>query len=109
VRCIFCDIVDGAAPGEIIGNWGSTIALVPLNPVTPGHILILPTSHVADATENPDVTAMVMRHAAKRAQEMYPCNIITSAGAEATQTVMHLHVHLVPRRAGDGLKLPWSD
>jgi histidine triad (HIT) family protein len=35
-------------------------------------------------------------------------NLITSGGREATQTVMHAHVHYVPRRRGDGLKLPWS-
>jgi histidine triad (HIT) family protein len=37
-----------------------------------------------------------------------PCNIITSAGSDATQTVFHLHLHVVPRRAGDGLALPWT-
>jgi histidine triad (HIT) family protein len=36
------------------------------------------------------------------------CNIITSVGSAATQTVRHLHVHVVPRRRGDGLQLPWS-
>jgi histidine triad (HIT) family protein len=36
-------------------------------------------------------------------------NLITSQGAAATQTVMHLHLHLVPRTDGDGLKLPWSE
>jgi histidine triad (HIT) family protein len=37
-----------------------------------------------------------------------PCNLITSAGRAATQSVMHLHLHLVPRLDGDGLALPWS-
>jgi histidine triad (HIT) family protein len=52
------------------------------------------------------VTAAVMRRAAELATP--PCNIITSAGTEATQTVFHLHVHIVPREAGDGLELPWG-
>jgi histidine triad (HIT) family protein len=42
------------------------------------------------------------------AAETGPCNIITSVGAEATQTVFHLHLHVVPRRFGDGLALPWT-
>jgi len=37
-----------------------------------------------------------------------PCNVITSVGREATQSVFHLHVHVVPRREGDGLALPWT-
>ncbi len=51
-----------------------------------------------------------MRYAAQWAagHRMNPCNLITSAGREATQTVFHLHIHVVPRRDGDGLALPWT-
>lgn len=38
----------------------------------------------------------------------HPSNLITSAGAEATQSVFHLHVHIVPRGENDGLALPWT-
>jgi histidine triad (HIT) family protein len=106
--CPFCAIIDGSAPAEIVGQWGEAIAITPLNPVTPGHVLVIPKAHVADATENPNVTAMTMRYAARRARDLYPCNIITSAGAEATQTVRHPHIHIVPRHADDGLALPWT-
>ena len=37
------------------------------------------------------------------------CNLITSVGAAATQTVKHLHIHIVPRHEGDGLHLPWTE
>lgn len=80
----------------------------PLNPVTPGHMLVVPAIHVADAAKNPTITALVMRRAAQVAAGVGPCNIITSLGADASQTVFHLHVHVVPRRPGDGLLLPWS-
>ena len=80
----------------------------PLNPVTPGHMLVVPRLHVTDATSRPDITASVMTEAAKVAKAAGPCNIITSVGADATQTVFHLHVHVVPRRPGDGLALPWA-
>jgi histidine triad (HIT) family protein len=49
-----------------------------------------------------------MRMAASLAREMGPCNLITSKGREATQTVFHMHLHLVPRAENDGLLLPWS-
>jgi histidine triad (HIT) family protein len=76
--------------------------------VTDGHLLVVPTVHVRDATQDPGVTAFTMAAAAELAKEAGPCNIITSAGAEATQTVFHLHLHIVPRREGDGLTLPWT-
>ena len=48
-----------------------------------------------------------MARAALLADEMGPVNLITSRGREATQSVFHLHLHLVPRAANDGLALPW--
>lgn len=105
--CVFCRIVAETEPAKIIYWWRDAIAIVPLNPVVDGHVLVIPRRHVADATDHPEVTADTMARAAEIA--VPPCNIITSAGAEATQTVFHLHIHVVPRRAGDGLALPWSE
>ena len=107
--CVFCDIVHGKADAKIVHWWPRTIAFEPLNPVTPGHVLVVPLQHVRDATEDVDVTARTMAAAAGFAQSVGPCNLLTSIGAEATQSVFHLHIHVVPRRAGDGLKLPWTD
>lgn len=106
VDCAFCAIVAGESPAQLVDEWLSAIAIHPLNPVTPGHVIVLPRRHVVDALVEPDLTADVMRCAASLARR--PCNLITSAGADATQTVPHLHVHIVPRRAGDGLHLPWT-
>lgn len=103
--CVFCDIAQYKAPAKVIRRWALAVAFEPLNPVVDGHVLVIPVQHVADATEDPQVSAMVMNAAAQLATP--PCNLITSAGAEATQTVRHLHVHIVPRAAGDGLALPW--
>src|SRR5690606_25182872 len=101
--CVFCQIVAGEAPATVIREWPDAIAIVPLRPVAPGHVLVIPRTHVADATVDPDVTAVTMRRAAELA--VPPCNLITSAGRPATQTVFHLHIHVVPRRVGDGLAL----
>ncbi len=107
--CVFCKIVNGEAEAEIVDWAPRSVAIVPLDPVTDGHMIVLPRRHVADATTDPSVTADVMNHAAWLAKDdVGPCNIITSVGEEATQTVMHLHIHVVPRRAGDGLALPWT-
>lgn len=108
-RCVFCEIVAGHAPANILGRTRDSLIFEPLRPVTLGHVLVVPHEHVADAAEAPEVTARVMRDAAGwAARAGCAFNLITSAGAEATQTVFHLHAHYVPRRAGDGLTLPWT-
>ena len=106
--CIFCAIARGEAPAQVVCEWADALAIVPLNPVTDGHLLVIPRDHASDAGENPDATAAVMRHAATLSRVYPASNIITSIGAEATQTVFHLHVHVVPRLDGDGLHLPWT-
>ncbi len=103
-RCPFCTY-----SGSVLEAYGDVFVIEPLNPVTPGHVLVIPATHVADAVTSPALTGRVMEYAARYAREHTgPCNIITSVGSEATQTVFHLHVHIVPRRAGDGLRLPWT-
>ncbi len=113
--CPFCAIIQNNAPAKIEMRWLDTIALVPLNPVTKGHILIVPKHHVIDAVENPVITGVTMMRTVEfitKKQLFYPygaCNIITSLGREATQTVGHLHIHVVPRERDDELHLPWTN
>jgi histidine triad (HIT) family protein len=63
--------------------------------------------HVADVGHDPYVSAATMKRAAQLAATQW-CNVITSRGRVATQSVFHLHLHLVPRAEGDGLALPWE-
>lgn len=111
MTCVFCDIVNGTSPARVLRMWAGAMAIMPLNPVVPGHLLVIPKVHVPDALVDSEVTAMVMRYAAEvaRGQQYEGCNIITSCGEVATQTIFHLHIHIVPRRAGDGLALPWTN
>lgn len=106
--CVFCAIVAGEAPATIVREWDDTVAILPRGGCTEGHVLVLPRVHVADAGVDPEVTARTMARAAELMAEHENANIITSRGAEATQTVYHLHVHVVPRVEGDGLALPWT-
>lgn len=110
--CVFCNLLDAVDLGvnetPIEYDWGGVVAFEPLNPVTDGHLLVVPERHVAAADEDPWLTARVMYHASQVAAVHNASNIITSCGAEASQTVFHLHVHVVPRRHGDGLVLPWT-
>jgi histidine triad (HIT) family protein len=105
-HCVFCEIVAGRAPAAIVAEWPDAMAIVPLHEVTPGHLLVIPKGHVSDARVDPIVAGAAFARAASIATG--PVNLITSAGSVATQTVFHLHVHVVPRRPGDGLSLPWT-
>jgi len=107
--CTFCSIAAGTAPAVIVREWADALAIRPRSGgVTEGHVMVLPRVHVEDAGTDPDVTAVVMRRAAELMAERPAANLITSKGREATQSVFHLHVHVVPRAAGDGLPLPWT-
>lgn len=113
-RCIFCEIIADparqmAGVGGTVAVWPDAIAIIPLGPVVDGHTLVIPRVHVADFQINPLVSAVAMARAAELASalRMWPANVITSAGRVATQSVFHLHLHVVPRRENDGLALPW--
>ena len=85
------------------------LVITPLNPVTDGHVLVVGDHHFAHAAVDTHEAAELMYVAAEyvKAQKI-EANIITSIGPAATQTVRHTHVHVVPRRMGDGLHLPWT-
>ncbi|MFC7331403.1 HIT family protein [Marinactinospora rubrisoli] len=111
VGCVFCRIAAGdpAEPATVIQEWPDALAIVPLGPVTPGHWLVIPRTHVRDAAERPEVTAATVYRAAELIGETGDdVNLIVNVGTAAGQTVDHLHVHIVPRKAGDSLALPWT-
>jgi histidine triad (HIT) family protein len=104
--CPFCDRI---AAGEYDTTEEMVYDFEPLNPVVPGHRLFVPYEHVGTAADMPGVTGRVFKVAARWGASQQPAfNLITSAGAAATQTVPHLHIHYVPRYADDGLRLPWT-
>lgn len=92
----------------MVDQWPDAIAFVPLNPVTSGHVLVVPRVHVQSAIASPWLAGRMMTCAAQLARSYDSANILTSIGRAATQSVMHLHLHVVPRTQGDGLMLPWG-
>lgn len=104
--CVFCDI---SKINEVIFKDNEFVVFEPLDPVVKGHICVIPIEHVSDFTDNPEMSGRLMEFAAKfAASRGGDYNLITSKGKSATQSIMHLHIHLVPRREGDGLVLPWT-
>ena len=106
-NCPFCARIKA---GEFDYSDAYNVTFQPLNPVTTGHFLVVPRTHVSHALEGPTYAGRALKFAGYLANQMglESANFITSAGSAATQTVFHLHVHVVPRREGDGLALPWT-
>ena len=106
--CAFCKY---AGPSRVLHREiDGTFVIEPLSPVAEGHVLVISGMHTPSAASEPHMAARVMLTAAWWVKHRVegPANIITSVGREATQTVEHLHLHVVPRREGDGLALPWT-
>jgi len=112
--CIFCKIVAGELPAEVIDSDEHTIAFMDINPATRGHALVVPRAHSRDLLEiaDEDLTATITaaRRLALRMQETIEpagVNVLNSCGRAAWQSVFHFHLHVIPRYVGDPLELPW--
>lgn len=119
--CKFCDIIAGRADCDLIDLWDDAIAFTPLDPCTTGHTLVVPRAHIDRGGIAPAVTGMVFARADELAARLAgqsigwgpqwsftDYNLAINAGEDAGMTVPHLHVHIVPRREGDGLPMPWT-
>jgi histidine triad (HIT) family protein len=112
--CIFCKIIAGELPGQIVEEDERTVAFMDINPATRGHLLVIPRTHARNLLEiSPEdlgaTIATAQRMAQRVNQRLEPAgiNLINSCGSAAWQTVFHFHVHVIPRYADDPLKLPW--
>jgi histidine triad (HIT) family protein len=112
--CLFCGIVAGEVPAQIVDSDPHTVAFMDINPATKGHALVVPREHSSDLMDVSDNdlerTMVAARRLARRMREaLRPdgFNILNSCGAAAWQTVFHFHVHVVPRYEDDPLELPW--
>jgi histidine triad (HIT) family protein len=113
-ECIFCKVLAGEIPAQMVDEDEHTVAFMDINPWTRGHALVIPRRHSTDLLEVPDDdlarTAAGAKRLAARMKERLRCdgvNLINSCGAAAWQTVFHFHVHVVPRYEDDPLELPW--
>jgi histidine triad (HIT) family protein len=112
--CLFCGIVAGDVPAQIVDSDEHTVAFMDINPATRGHALVVPRSHSADLMEISDQdlerTMLAARRLTQRmraALEPDGFNVLNACGPAAWQTVFHFHLHVVPRYDDDPLKLPW--
>jgi histidine triad (HIT) family protein len=108
-NCLFCSIVSGETPAAIVYEDEDTLAFLDHRPIFPGHSLVVPKKHFETLSDLP--TELIGQFFAD--VQLLARVVEKSMGAEGTfvamnnkvsQSVPHLHVHVVPRRKKDGLK-----
>jgi histidine triad (HIT) family protein len=103
--CLFCQIIAGDIPAEVVAETSTAIAFRDVNPQAPLHVLVVPRTHVADADElaevEPGTVSELVRVAGRVATEAGhdSYRLVFNTGAEAGQTVFHAHLHVLAGRA----------
>lgn len=110
--CVFCDHdkIEASNIEKIRHKGFDFLTFTPLNPITPGHLLVIPDIHVDDASAEPVITGAAFELATmvadKAGYKHY--NLIVNKGENADQTVFHLHVHIIPRYKDDDTITIWN-
>ena len=112
--CLFCRIVAGELPAQIVEETDRTVSFMDINPATRGHALVIPRRHSTNLLEiereDLEATIVAAQSLARRMVDRLGAdgvNLLNSNGRAAWQTVFHFHVHVIPRYQGDPLRLPW--
>ena len=102
--CLFCSIVAGDVPSDIVAETDHAVAFRDINPQAPTHVLVIPRVHQPDignlADTEPDATIDLLSLAARIADEAGGSyRLVFNTGAEANQTVFHCHAHVLAGRS----------
>lgn len=107
--CLFCKIAAGEIPATKVYEDGDMVAFLDIKPVNPGHVLVIPKAHYALLSETPDdVAAEMMKivpslgKAIMKATGTHGFNLMMNNGQDSGQLIGHVHMHIIPRHAGDG-------
>jgi histidine triad (HIT) family protein len=107
--CVFCAIVAGTTPAHVVHEDDATLAFLDIRPVFPGHVLLVPRDHYETLTDLPPALLPALFGAAQRLAAgvqaaMDAHGTFVAMNNTVSQSVPHLHVHVVPRRRKDGLR-----
>jgi histidine triad (HIT) family protein len=112
--CVFCKIRDGQIPSAKVYEDERTFAIMDINPLNPGHCLVVTKTHAATLfeAEPADLAAAIttakrVATAIRAALKPDGLNMLQANGAAAFQSVPHFHLHLIPRFVGDGKGFDW--
>ena len=107
--CVFCDIVADPARGACVYETPDVLAFLDIKPLFPGHVLVVPKRHAVTLTDLLPSEIEPLFTAVQRVAKAVPAALGSQGTFMAnnntvSQTVFHLHIHVVPRTKGDGLK-----
>ena len=112
--CIFCKIVAGEIPATKVFEDDACVAFLDIGPVGEGHVLLVPKVHAASIEDlsSADASSVLANlpalvRAVRSAVGGAGLNVLQNNGAIAGQAVMHVHFHLIPRKAGDAFTFNW--
>jgi histidine triad (HIT) family protein len=108
-KCVFCEIAGGRAPAAICHRDAHTTSFLDARPLFPGHVLVVPNEHVETLSDLPPALveplfAEVRRTSLAVERAMGAGGSFVAMNNRVSQSVPHLHVHVVPRTKGDGLR-----
>ena len=116
VECVFCQIVRGEAEASFVHSDDEIVAFMDIQPITQGHMLVVPRQHFVLMKDVPDMIAMrafrVARTLASTSEAVLAAggvNLFVADGEVAFQDVPHFHIHVIPRYSGDGFGLTFPD
>lgn len=109
VSCLFCRIIDGDAPAHVVLDTEDVVGFLDVRPVFKGHVLLVPREHVDTLLDLPPsmvdpLFATTQRVAAAVTEAFVAQGTFVAMNNVVSQSVPHLHVHVVPRTKGDGLR-----
>ena len=109
MSCVFCGIIEGKLAASVVHRGDGVVAFLDAKPLFKGHVLVVPATHVETlpelaAPELPRLFGFVQRLAAAIPTALGAQGTFVAVNNVVSQSVPHLHVHVVPRTKGDGLK-----
>ena len=114
--CIFCKIINDDIPSAKIYEDEDVLAILDISQATKGHTLVLPKKHFANLLEIEDYEYLKVMNKVKdlakaitKAFNAKGCNILNNCGESAGQTVIHFHVHIIPRYDNNDIKIEFTD
>jgi len=113
--CVFCRIIRGEIPAQRVFEDSEVLAFLDINPLAPGHTILIPKHHSANLEDLPPQWAVALGRTLGRLAGAITAavgaagyNLLQNNGPVAGQLVPHVHFHIIPRRPDDGLGYRWK-
>lgn len=112
-ECVFCKIAKGIVPESVVYNDEKVLAFMDIQPVNPGHVLVIPKVHASGLSNLDEETGAHMFKVGMRVADAVKrsgvkcdgVNLLLSDGRAAFQEIFHIHLHVIPRFEGDSLHI----